>query len=345
MKKGNSGPLAMVVMIAAIVLICNAPDAAAGIKEGLALCMQVVVPALFPFIFLSILLNSALIGRKIPFLQPLCRLCGIPDGCEGLLLIGMIGGYPVGAQNIHLAYQCGTLHRNTANRLLGFFNNAGPAFIFGMLSPLFTNPGAPWLLWLLHMGCALVVGFLLPGKAHSATPRQKLPPLTVTAALEKSLKAIAMICGWVILFRAFLYMLNQWILQKLPVVLQALFTGFLELTNGCCLLSRIPNECERFIVAAVLLAQGGLCITMQTASAIGELSLESYLPGKCLQTVISLLLSLPVASILYRRPIVTASTMGLFMVCLLMLSLFLYFLRPKKVVAFRNKMVYNNTKR
>ena len=282
--------------IGMIILILNTKASAAGIKAGIDLVLQSVIPSLFPLLFLSTILNNVLIGKSIPFLRPICNLCGILHGCEGLFLIGMIGGYPVGAQSIYCAVKDGTIDTKTAHRLLGFCSNAGPSFIFGMLSPLFSRHAAVWLLWLIHIGSALIVGILLPGKAVQSCEGKSPPPLTIPGALEQSIKTMVLISGWILLFRMLLSVLQTWIPVDPNNTWYVVIGGLLELSNGCCLLSSVVSEGLRFVLASVFLALGGVCVTLQTRSVVKGLGMGSYIPCKILQGCISAI----AAIILYR---------------------------------------------
>lgn len=280
-------------------LILDAKTALIGAKDGIQLCIYTVIPSLFPFIVLSIIINSSLAGHSIPFLRPLCRFCGMPQGSESLLLLGLIGGYPVGAQSISLAYQNGQLTKKDAHRLLGFCSNAGPSFLFGITACLFTNKYAVWLLWGIQILSVIITGFLLPGKSRANCSIRTGTPISVPQALHKSIQSMASICGWVILFRVFLAILNRWWLWLLPTEMQTILIGCLELTNGCTELNRIGLEGVRFLLCACFLNFGGACVGMQTVSVCNELGTGMYFPGKVLQTVIAILLAYPLQAILY----------------------------------------------
>ena len=150
-----------------LLLILDARTAAEGMRSGITLCLRTVIPSLFPFFVCSMVLNSSLTGQPFHALRPLSRFCRIPRGSEALLLTGLLGGYPVGAQAVSEAYASGHLDRRTARRMLAFCSNAGPAFLFGMLLPIFENKNAVWVLWLVHMASALLVGKLYPGGGNS----------------------------------------------------------------------------------------------------------------------------------------------------------------------------------
>ena len=273
--------------IGLLVLILDTKTALSGASQGLELCIRTVIPSLLPFFVLSILLTSALTGESIPMLRPLGRLCGVAIGAESLLLIGMLGGYPAGAQCVAQA----NLRRQDAQRMIAFCNLAGPAFLFGIVSGKFSNPYAPWLLWGIHILSALLVATLLPGKSRETALLRSGKPLTISDALQRSLRIMASVCGWIILFRILIAFLERWFLWLLPIPAQVAITGILELSNGCCDLGRISSEGLRFIIAAAILAFGGLCVTMQTSSVTNGLSLKTYLVGKVVQVLISILMA------------------------------------------------------
>lgn len=277
--------------IAILALILDSKTALQGAKEGITLCLYTVIPSLFPIIVMSTLLSSCLLGGRIPLLRLLGRLCGVPEGAESLLLLGFLGGYPVGAQLVADIYRQGYIRRNTAHRLLGFCSNAGPAFIFGIVGLIFSSKWIPLALWLIHIASALAVGALLPGKESALCHLKADKTITPAAAMERGLRIMASICGWVIIFRVILAVVLRWIIWLVPIRAQILIAGLLEISNGCLALVNLPLEGQRFVCCAVILALGGVCVLMQTSSVVGDLGLGTYLRGKVLQSVLSFLLA------------------------------------------------------
>ncbi len=278
------------------ILILDSKTAISGAADGVDLCIRTLIPSLFPFLVICAMLTAGLSGFSVSFLRPLGRLCKIPSGSESLLLIGFIGGYPVGAANIAQAYRSGRLTQEDAQRMLGFCSNAGPSFLFGILAPLFDSPAIPWILWMIHLLSAILVAVLLPGTCNRISLITSETHLSFPKALEQGTKTMALICGWVILFRILLTFLNRWIFCFFPIPAQILLSGVLELSNGCIQLANIQTQGLAFIIASVMLAQGGLCVAMQTRSVTAGLSLKAYFPGKLLQSGFSFLLCLPFQS-------------------------------------------------
>lgn len=291
MKRKNQIVTGVTAGLAMILLILDPQTALSGAKEGIELCLYTVIPSLFPFLFLSAIVNRILSGKRVKILHPLQKLCGIPEGAESIFLLGFLGGYPVGAQAIGQAYQNGQLERASARRLLGFCSNAGPAFIFGMVSSLFTTWYPAWAIWIIQILSALITGVLLPGKTQDTCRMDEGSPLSMPQVLEQSIKAMANICGWVVLFRVLIAICSRWFLWLLPQQAQVLFTGILELSNGCVALRAIPSQGKRFVYSACMLSFGGLCVGMQTVSSVKDLGSGMYFPGKLLQGMISFLLA------------------------------------------------------
>lgn len=291
MMKQTTRIRAIFAAVGMLLLILDSKTALTGAQDGIALCIKSVIPSLFPFFVLSIMLTGALAGREIFFMKQLGKLCRMPCGSESLLLVGLIGGYPVGAQSIARAYEAGQLQKADAHRLLGFCSNAGPSFIFGMLGSMFSAPEKVWLLWLVHILSAVFVGMLLPGKNTESAAMPKGKPVDLPNSLNLAAHVMAGVCGWIILFRIAAAFISRWFLWLLPQHFQAGCIGVLELANGCHMLHQVDNEAVRFILASVLLGFGGICVGMQTVSAVKELGTGMYFPGKLLQGLISLALS------------------------------------------------------
>ena len=85
---------------------------------------------------------------------PLFRL----PGCAGsALLLGLVGGYPIGARTAAELYTSGALTRQEAERLLTFCNNSNPVFLVSVLgSGVFGSVRTGLWLWLIHVCSALL---------------------------------------------------------------------------------------------------------------------------------------------------------------------------------------------
>ena len=135
-------------------LLAASETAAQAVREGLALCGGSVIPALFPFLVVSRLFvatgSAAALGR---LLAPLTRrMLGVSGPSGTAVLLGLLGGYPVGAQTAGELARTGAVSRQEGQRLLLFCNNCGPAFALGVAGVgCFGSLRAGAWLWLIHV--------------------------------------------------------------------------------------------------------------------------------------------------------------------------------------------------
>ena len=278
---------ALLAALAMGVLVLDGKTAVEAALEGSRLCLTVVIPSLFPFFFLSSMVTEGCGGVRL--LSPLLCRCGIPRGAEPIFLAGLLGGFPVGAQSVCEACGSNRISREQALGLLGICNQAGPAFLFGVVAPLFSSTLCGAVLWGIQTVAALLTGLIFLGKAGTASECQKGKALTASQRLSRCVRSMAYVCAWVILFRVVIAFAHRWLFFLLPLPVQILLTGLLELTNGCLRLRLCESEAVRFLLAGTMLSCGGFCVTMQTASlsANAGLSMGLYVQEKLTQSLLT----------------------------------------------------------
>ena len=149
-------------------LLC--PTACAdGVREGLSLAAVQALPALFPFFVVSGLLVRCDTARLSPLLaKPLARLYGLPPEAAPALVLGLIGGYPVGGATACALLSEGVLSREAAERVNRFCNCASPGFCIGLVGlGVFGSAQAGAMLYGIHILSALLTGLFF---AHSPLP-------------------------------------------------------------------------------------------------------------------------------------------------------------------------------
>lgn len=288
-KKWLTAALASAGMLA---LILDSRAAFLGAVQGVDLCIKTVIPSLFPFLFLSGIITASLQGTKLPFLRFLGKLFLLPPNMEHLLIPAFLGGYPIGAQCVFQACRSGLLSKSQAERMLAYCSNAGPAFIFGILTLKFQQKSLIWVIWGIQILSAWTAArFFSPCDFSESTKTAQKSERTVPA-IEAAIQAMGKICGWVILFRVIIAFLDKWLLRAAAPQWRVTILGLLELSNGCCSLDRIPQEVPRFIICSFLLAFGGACVAYQTASVCPGLRMGFYYAGKLLQGASAVVLSM-----------------------------------------------------
>lgn len=265
-----------------LILILDSRTALAAASEGISLCVKTIIPALFPFIFLS-----GVFSAHCPETGRLSRLLGklfcVPKGLEPILVPALLGGYPVGAQCVYESYKAGGVPLPLAERALAFCSNVGPAFIFGILPASFSHGATVWVIWGIQIFSILCAAFLFSVPQCAAAPHAAADSF----GIEQAIWAMLKICGWVILFRVVIGFSKRWFLWMFSSTVQVFIVGVLELSNGCCMLRLISNENTRFIICNILLSFGGFCVLYQTISVCPGLSIRFYLCGKLVQALAS----------------------------------------------------------
>ena len=284
--------------VMALLLLCSA-DAAQAVRDALALCVQSVIPALFPFFVVSSLFIAlgcaAVLGRSLaPIMR---RLFGVSGAGGTAFLLGIIGGYPVGGRTAGELYRSGQCEREECERLLAFCNNAGPSFILGIAGlGCFGSVRVGAWLYLIHVGAAVMVGLLFRSTSRQMGRPEKTETPRWADALIQAVRGGAMsmvnICAFVVFFLVILRLFSRFTGIQHGAIL-----GIVEMTNG---ILRLANDRRGFIWAAGLLGWGGLSVHCQTAAVLSgsDLSLKRYFIGKALQAAISMAAAWPVSLLL-----------------------------------------------
>lgn len=282
-------------------LLAASETAAQAVREGLALCGGSVIPALFPFLVVSRLFvatgSAAALGQ---LLAPLTRrMLGVSGPGGTAVLLGLLGGYPVGAQTAGELARTGAVSQQEGQRLLLFCNNCGPAFILGVAGlGCFGSLRAGGLLWAVHMLAALGIALVLPRRPlPPGRDAAGVRPPAFAAAFVRSVRdaagAMVQICGFVVFFLAALRLT-----ARLTGLSHPLLSGAVELTQGILALPATPTG---FVWAAALLGWGGLSVHGQSAAVLSgtDLPLGPYLAAKAAQAALSALLAWPVSRYLW----------------------------------------------
>ena len=276
-------------------LLSDAQRVKAAAGEALALCAGTVIPALFPFLAVSGLAMALGLGEWLsPALRglmgPLYRL---PGTAAAPLVLGLLGGYPIGARTAAELYREGALTRDEAERLLTFCNNANPAFFLSVLGAgVFGSVRIGVWLWLIHVASALLTGLVFRGRdvpARRAPPQRRDAP-SFTAAVVSSVTAAAggmvSICALVVLVYV-----RAGPFRALGGPLGAALTGALELFS---LTPLLPPSRGGFLLASICAGWGGACVLCQTAAAVDGTgrSVGRGAAGKAVQALFSAVLAM-----------------------------------------------------
>lgn len=272
-------------------LLADAEGVRQGVSEALSLCTVTVIPSQFLFLAVTSLLVSLGVGEvlspRLEFLMwPLFRVDGA--GAAALIL-GLVGGYPIGARTTAELYREKLLSADEAERLLAFCNTANPAFLIGVLGAgVFGSVRTGVWLWLIHLLSASLTGLLFRrGTGRGERTRRAVAARAVSLssavvqAVRRALESMLSICAFVVVFYALARPL-----RRLPGIAGAAAVGFAELFSVIPLLS--ANRAG-FVLASALAGWGGVSVLCQTLAVVGDsgLSARNCVAGKAIQAAIS----------------------------------------------------------
>lgn len=284
-------------------------------RYGLRLCAELIVPSLFPFFVATGLLRRLglpeLLGRC---LAPLAaRLFSVSGQGASALLVGLTGGYPMGAAYVSELTEEGRVSAEEGERLLAFCNNSGPAFILGAVGlGAFGSVKAGLLLYAAHILAALLGGLLLcrgSGTADTQLPEAQAEALPFSQALTEAVRQAVVstlsVCGFVVCFTVFAGLLEAGgFLTALSAFLQrltsqpqpwcrALLLGLVELGGGVGAMRGLPVTPENLALAAFLLGWGGVSVQFQTLALLSDSKLKGalHLAGRLVSGIFGSLLA------------------------------------------------------
>ena len=290
-------PLAAGLGAMAALILC--PEAAAeSARRGLRICGELLVPSLLPFFVVSALLRAwglpGVLGRLLG--GTAARLWGISGAGVSAFLLGITGGYPLGAATVGQLRRDGTLSKEEARRALRFCNNTGPAFLVGAAgSGIFHSSGAGLLLYGTHVLSAVLLGMAAAPKTPAEAPEERTYIAAagfseaLTEAVKTAAETLLTVCGFVVLFSVLTGLLQNEILRLAGALsartgmeltsARALLTGFLELGGGLGAMEGLSPSPENLALAAFVIGFGGLSVQAQSAAALRGTDLK---PGASL---------------------------------------------------------------
>lgn len=279
--------------LAAVTLICTAlyflffPErCSASMTNALRLSICTVVPAVFPYLVLSgTFVASGLADRVGYSMQAFTRkLLGLPGCCGGVILLGILCGFPVGGKMAGMLYQRGSITKNEAERLIAVSDFCGPAYIFSVLGAGILKSfvmGA--IIFAVQTVLSIGMGILLGVGKRESTSQTVLQSNfhfmdAFTDSVKNACATTLQICGYVTFFAALMSVFSSFF-AKLPLQFAALFYGFFEMSGG---ISRLSAGTSSLIPGTIILLWSGLSVFMQVESAATagdkpKLSMRLYL--------------------------------------------------------------------
>ena len=288
---------AAAVVIAMAFFLISPARYAKSVSEGISLWAVSVLPATFPFLFLTALFTRFKVYRALsravsPIAGKVFRVSGA-GGCAAIL--SMLSGYPIGARAVYDLYSQGRIPKEETFRLACLCSTTGPMFLVGVVgSAMFSSPKLGWIMLLAHFLGVLSVCFVL---RFTGKPVHSQPVLLPAAKQENVLydslisSVVSILCvgGSIAVFYAFGQMLSDaGAFLSLGNTAEGILRGLLEMTSGCSILAKEPSALS-CALCCFLVTFGGLCVLVQQIAYLSRTNVKilPFLGIKLLQAVVA----------------------------------------------------------
>lgn len=208
--KSNGFYGAILFFAAAICILGFTSSASKGALRGLKISSSVIIPSLFPFTVFSVFFEKSgglmWISKKAEKVTlPLLRCRGTDFS---VMLLSLLGGYPIGAKMANELYKQGGISHKDAKRLLMFSVNPGPAFIIAIVGGnILKSNAAGFILFASNALACIMLNLFLnilskenkTKKEFSAYEKMNISDAFVESVYEGT-RVIINICAFVTLF-------------------------------------------------------------------------------------------------------------------------------------------------
>ena len=164
MKKWKRILAAVGTLAACAVVLIHSKEAAEAVRSGIVICVNNVIPSLFPMMFLAQYFVKSGGAEEIGGMldAPTRILFGLPGICGAVILTGLIGGYPSGAAAAEALVQRGAVSRRQGERLANIAFCSGPGFTIGMIgAQLYQNKSVGLLILTAQAISCIIIGIVL----------------------------------------------------------------------------------------------------------------------------------------------------------------------------------------
>lgn len=184
-----------------------------GVRSGILLAAETVVPSLFPFMTVASFLLRSGLGEAAgkPFDKVCEKLFRLPGVLAPVIIMSQIGGFPIGAKMTYELLKKNAITENEAQRACLFCINAGPAFVIGTVgSEMLGSVKAGVLLYISTVSASFFTGIFsmaLYDKAAEEKGKSEIPftlcdPVgAFVRSVGDATNDVIKICAWVVIFK------------------------------------------------------------------------------------------------------------------------------------------------
>jgi len=281
--------LGLTTIFICVVVIVYSKEISAGVIKGMLTSVNIIIPSLLPFMVLSGFISLSPLNSIVskPFALFTKKILKMPHQLGTVILMSIIGGYPVGAKTLATMLGNKSISEHTAEKMLCYCVNAGPSFVISAVGvAMFANYKIGVILFVSQIISSLIIaiftGYLYDDKDEitNYTEHSYSYSNAFVKAVINSSEAMLIICAFVIIFSAIISLLDYsgilnwfslllshalWFINSDADLYKCIISGILEVTTGCISTIRLEGNLS-LLLCGCFISFGGLSVIFQVMS-------------------------------------------------------------------------------
>ncbi|MBR5192516.1 MAG: hypothetical protein IKW33_03815 [Clostridia bacterium] len=303
-----------VLMVTLAILLCVGSNYQSAIFYGINLWVGTLLPALFPYFFITAVLSSLKsTGKLANFLSPIFKFSFNISGLGGYAYImSLISGYPIGANIACDLKNGGLIDKTEAERVSAVASTSSPMFLIATIGGImFSSLNFGLILFATHLISSIIIGIIFSFYKRKEKPKTNttFSPNKVDNLLYESIfssvNSTLFIGGLITIFSLMLEVLTS--LNLLTPIIKGFsfvfgdfnlakgFTfGLLECTNGLKALSVCGIMPLTLPLVASLCGFGGLSVIFQSLTFLKKAKIKAtvFVCSKLLSMALNFIIGL-----------------------------------------------------
>ncbi len=310
--KNRLFPLFFALILTAILLCFIFGNFAYAVTDGIALFVGLILPSLFPFVFITSIISKLKIA--LPFRKFWDKICLTVFKTDSVILkpffISLTCGHPLGSKVVADLKGEGRIDENSSRISAVLCSNPSPSFCLVVIGKtVYDDILFGFIVYSICVVSAVISAILCAIFTKKPTvlpnnpkPYAKPQPFSLYDSVSSSISSVFTVGGIITLFYLFSEMLFAFnILSPLTALLSkilcdeevanAVTRGFLECTNGLKYLSNLGIKNLSVLVG--LCSFGGLSILLQSTAFLKREKIKTvpFISFKIIGTIIAVSLS------------------------------------------------------
>lgn len=293
MKKLKKILTSVLILISGFLVLKYANLTIVGVKKGLDLSFNTIIPSLFIFMIIAeFLSNTDLLTIMFFPLRFISFIMRVPPETVSVFIMGILGGYPTGAQMVANLVKSKKISPKLGEILICSTINCSPSFIIGAVGiAIFNNVKIGLIIYLCEVFSALIIGIIMgffirkneDYMWHDVTDdfdeNISYSQVLVNSVISAG-KSLFMICSFILLFSVIFVFLNKIGLNFIG--------GFLEVCIGCASISDLSFK-NALILSTIYTSFGGICVLMQIKCFLSktDIKMKKFIISRIFYTAIS----------------------------------------------------------